>query len=426
MAQGQRNFSLEEAIDYAQQNSYAIRNAEDDIAIAKKRVWETTTIGLPQINAETDYRNFLKQPVQLIPAEFFGGQPGEFAEVSFGTKQNVSASATLTQLIFDGSYIIGLQSSKVFLKISEIAKSKTRIAVKEGVINAYAGVLMAREGIKILNKNKDNVSKNLAQTREIVKNGFGEEQSVEQLALTLNTIVNQLKTMERQEQYTLNMLKYAMGIPISENIALTDTLEALANTYNTSLLPDNSFDLYNHIDYIMTINNLNAKELLVKFEQSKALPSLATFLNYGITANSETFTFLDKDQRWLDSSVFGVKLKVPVFSSLKRWAKVQQAKIDLEKSKRKQLETAEKLNLAYQTAKLNYESAIDTYRNAQEALKLAESIERKESIKFYEGISGSFDWSNAQNQLYSKQQAYLQSIFDLINKKAALDTALGQ
>ncbi len=411
MAQGQRNFSLEEAIDYAQQNSYAIRNAEDDIAIAKKRVWETTTIGLPQINADAEYRNFLKQQVLLIPAEVFGGQPGEFIEAVFGNKQNISASATLTQLIFDGSYIIGLQSSKVFLKISEIAKNKTSIAVKEGVINAYAGVLMAREGIKILNKNKDNISKNLAQTREIVKNGFGEEQSVEQLALTLNTIVNQLKTMERQEQYTLNMLKYAMGIPISENIALTDTLEALADTYDTVLLPDDNFDLYNHIDYIMTNNSLNAKELLVKFEQSKALPSLATYLNLGVTANSDTFTFLDTDQKWFLSSLVGVKLKVPVFSSLKRWAKVQQAKIDLEKSKRQQLETAEKLNLAYQTAKLNYESAIDTYHNAQEALKLAESIERKESIKFYEGISGSFDWSNAQNQLYSKQQAYLQSIF---------------
>ena len=425
MAQEQRNFSLEEAIIYAQENSYAVLNADDEIAKAQKKVWETTTMGLPQINATIDYQNYIQKPVQLVPAEFFGGQAGEFAEISFGTKQNVNASATLSQLIFDGSYIVGLQSSRVYLKISEIAKQKTTLAIKEGVINAYAGVLMAREGINILEKNIENISQNLDQTREIVKNGFGEEQDVEQLALTLNSIVDQLKTMQKQEQYTMNMLKYVMGIPIGENIELTETLESLATSYSSELILDQAFTPENHIDYLISENTINANELLIKLEKSKALPSLGAFINYGINANSETFSFLKSDQKWYDLSLFGVSMSVPIFSSLKRVSRVQQAKIDLDISKRNQVETSEKLNLAYETAKLNYQSALDTYQNAKEALRLAESIEHKESIKFYEGISGSFEWSNAQNQLYDKQQKYLQSIFNLINNKAALESALG-
>jgi len=425
-AQEKKNFSLQEAVAYAKTNSYAMLNASDDIEAAKKKVWETTTMGLPQINGNVDYQNFLKKPVSLIPAEMFGGQPGEFAEISFGTKHNVSASATLTQLIFNGSYLVGLQSAKVYLKISESIKEKTDIAIKEGVINAYSGVLMNREGIEILKKNKQNIEKMLSETREIIKNGFAEEQDAEQLALTLNGIDNQLKNLQRMEEYNINMLKYVLGIPIEESIMLTDSLNSLLTTENDWTLLNNPFDYTHHIDYKMSENNVEAGKLFTKLEQSKALPSLAAFVNYGVNAYNEQFKFFNSEQKWLGSSVFGVKMIIPIFSSLERTSRVQQAKIGLEKANRNQIETIEKLNLAYQNAKISYENALDTFNNAKESLNLAESIEHKENIKFKEGISGSFELNNAQMQLYGKQQEYLQSIFNLINKKAALENAMGQ
>lgn len=424
---GQENqtYSLAQAIDFAQQNSYAVKDAKDDIRAAKKRVWETTTMGLPQINASLDYQNFLELPVQLIPAEFFGGNPGEFAEISFGTKQNINGSATLSQLIFDGSYIVGLQSARVYLKISELTEIKTAQAIKEGVINAYAGVLMTRERLKILEKNKSVLAKNLQQTREIVANGFGEEQDVEQLSLTLQTLDNQLKNMKRLETYNLNMLKYVMGIPIEQEVTLSQNLESLLADYQDFNALSQSFDFRNHIDYKFSENDLDAKNLLVKLEQSKALPSLSAYLNYGLNAYGEKFNFFDKDQKWFDSSIFGVQMNIPVFSSLMRSSRVQQAKINLEKAERAQIETSEKLNLSYQTAKINYENALENFQTAKESMALAERIEHKENIKFFEGISGSFELTQAQNQLYTKQQEYLQSIFDLISKKAALDIAMG-
>jgi len=446
-AQENSNFSLEEAIDYAKSNSYAMLNADDDIAAAKKKVWETTTMGLPQINAQVDYQNFLKQPVQLLPANFFDSrqttidtveeyfgissigspEPLEgFIPISFGTKQNMNASATLTQLLFNGSYLVGLQSARVYLEISESIKEKTNLAIKEGVTNAYAAVLMTDEGISILKKNKSILEKNLSETREIVKNGFAEEQDAEQLQLTLSRVNNEFLNMQRLRVTNLKMLKYVMGIPISNDISLSQSLEELLLTNNDLNLTNEALDFENHIDFKMAENNTRANELFIKLEQSKALPSLNAFLNYGFTANNEEFKFFSKDQEWYDSSIFGVSLNVPIFSSLERSSRVQQAKIGLKKAERSEYEVAEKLKLEHQTALLNYQNALESYQTSKEALVLAERIEKKENIKFFEGVSSSFELSTAQNQLYSQQQEYLQAIFNLISKKVALETALNK
>jgi len=424
LAQEEAVFSLEEAVSYAQKNAYVILNANDDIVKAKKKVWETTTMGLPQIDAKVDYKNFIKQPVQLIPAAFFGGAEGEFTEMTFGTKQDINAAATLSQLIFNGSYLVGLQSAKVYQQISISIKEKTKTALKEGVTNAYAGVLMTDEGIKILQKNKKTLEKTLHDTREIFNNGFAEEQDVEQLQLTLATIDNELENLKRLKIYSLKMLKYVMGIPIEKNITLSQTLESLLFDNQSLGLSETKFDFNKHIDFKIAENGEKATKLLVKFEQSKYLPSLVGFINYGVSSYSEEFTFFDTDQKWLDSSVFGLRLNVPIFSSFKRNSRVQQAKIELSKAERNLNETAQKLKLQHQKASISYQNARSSFTTAKEALALAERIEKKENIKFFEGVSSSFALSNAQNQLYQQQQKYLQAIFALINKKISLEIAL--
>ncbi len=283
---------------------------------------------------------------------------------------------------------------------------------------------MTEEGIGILNKNKNILEKNLFETREIVKNGFAEEQDAEQLQLTLSQITNELRNMERLRFTNLKMLKYVMGIPINNEISLTQTLEDLLVTNNDIGLLDEVLDVDNHIDYKIAQNNTHANQLLIKLEQSKALPSLSAFINYGVTANNEEFKFFNKDQEWYDSSIFGVSLNVPVFSSFERTSRVQQAKIGLKKAERAANETIEKLQLEHQTALLNYQNAMETYQTSKESLALAERIEKKENIKFFEGVSSSFELSSAQNQLYNQQQIYLQAIFNLISKRVALETTL--
>ncbi len=441
------SFTLNEAISFALENNYNVINAKRDIEAAEKQKWETTTIGLPQISASIDYQNFLKQPVSLLPAAAFdplGGirqledyydldalqtqelpnAPEGFIPVTFGTKQSVNATATLTQLIFDGSYLVGLQSAKVFLEISKNAKEKTDLEIRKAVINAYGNVLLAQESISIIEKNKTTLEKNLTETQKIFENGLTEEENVEQLQITLANVDNSLKNARRMLRIARQMLNITLGLDIHTNITLTDDLTGLTDQNIDPALLTVQDAVENNIDYKIASNNKRSQELLLKLEKSKALPTLSAFVNGGYTGNNDQFRFLNSDQQWFGSSVFGVSLKVPVFSSLGRSASTQRAKINLEKAETELTQTEQQLRLQIASAKSDYEFAIAQYETAKQNLALAERIEQKNQTKFFEGISSSFDLRQAQTQLYSSQQEYLQSMLDVITKKSDLETLI--
>lgn len=417
--------SLDQAIDYAIKNSFSNRIAKEDIKSAKKQKWETTTIGFPSIDAGIDYQNFLKQQVSLIPAEFFGETPGEFTEVIFGTKQNLNLAITLKQLLFDGSYFVGLESARTFLKISEQAKEKTELLTREAVINAYGNVLISEESIEILKGNIQILEKSLNDTQKIFENGLTEEENVEQLEITLGNIKSQLSSVIRLKAIAYQMLNLTMGNDIDVKLTLTDTLDSLTRSNIDLKLISESFNLNNHIDYRIAENDRESKRLLMQLEKSRALPTLNAFINYGTQMNSNSTSLLDfSGQRGFNYSLLGVSLNVPLFSSLARSSRTQRAKINLDIADIQLKETEERLSLEAKMARSDYQLSIENYQTAKKNLDLAEKIEKKQRIKFVEGISSSFDLTQAQNQLYSQQQTFIQSMLDVIAKKAALENAL--
>ncbi|WP_372744222.1 TolC family protein [Lutibacter sp.] len=419
-AQESISLSLDQAIDYALKNSYASINAARDIDAAKLKKWETTTIGLPQINASIDYQNWIKQQITLIDFDLDGVNE----EYIFTQKQSMNATATLNQLIFDGSYLVGLQSAKTYLKISENAKEKTELGIREAVINAYGNVLLTEESVLILEKNIATLQKNLDETIEIYKNGLAEEESVEQLQITLASVKTQLSKTKNLKNIAYKMLNITLGININTVLVLTNNLNQLAKENLNLGLLTNDLTVENHIDYKIAKNNERANELLVKLEQSKALPTLSSFINFAYVGYGEEFDFTKKDQKWFDSSLLGVSLNIPIFSSLARSSRTQQAKIELEKAKTNLTETEQKLQLQLATAKTDYNFSIEELETSKQNLALAERIEKKQQIKFFEGLSTSFELTEAQRQLYTMQQNYLQSMLQLIANKAALDNAL--
>lgn len=421
-----KSFSLQEAIDFALQNNRTAINASRDIEAAKAQKWETIATGLPQLNATVDYQNFLKQQISLIPAEFLGGNPGEFAELTFGTKQNVSAFATLNQKIFDGSYIVGLQSAKVFLEISQNAKIKTDLEVRQAVINAYGNVLLSEEGVVILERNVDVLEKNLFETQKIFENGLGEEEGVEQLQITLSNIQSSLQNLNRLKILAYQMLNITMGLDVDNKTIISDNLETLTQQNITLGLLEADVNVENTIDYQIADNEKTTKELMVKYEKSKALPTLNAFLNGGYSGYSDKFNFTNGNQDWYGSSLFGVSLKIPIFSSGMRSAQTQRAQINLEKAETNLTETEQVLKLEIASAKSKYQFAIEDYENKKRNLRLAERIETKNETKFFEGIASSFELRQAQTQLYSAQQEFLQAMLDVINSKASLETVLNK
>ncbi|WP_299212854.1 TolC family protein [uncultured Dokdonia sp.] len=421
-AQDKKSFSLEEAIAFALDNNRTAINARRDIAIAIKQKWETTASGLPQINGVIDYQNQLKQPTVFIPAEFSGGEPGTFTPVVFGTSQNASATATLTQLIFDGSYLVGLQAAKAFLDFSENANEKTKLEVRKGVINAYGSVLITQENIAILESNIATVKKNLDETRIIFENGLAEEEDVEQLQITYSQLLNQKLNAERLEDIAIQMLNLAIGVDIATETQLTDTLTSLAQP-GLGLFQENP-EIEKNVDYKIALNLTEQRSLELKLERSKALPSLRGFINVSTTAGRNEFNFFDSDERYFAASIFGLTLDVPLFSSGARNARTQKAKIALEQAETDFDYTQEQIRLAYEQAKSQHQLAIDNLEVSTNNLKLAERIERKNQIKFQEGIASSFELRQAQTQLYTAQNTVLQSLLDMITSKAELETVL--
>ncbi|WP_297510104.1 TolC family protein [Flavobacterium sp.] len=419
-------FSLKEALEHAIQHNYSALNANRDVEAAKKKKWETTTIGLPQISGGVNYQDNFRLQKSLIPAEFFGGQPGEFIPVTFGTKHNMNAALTLSQLIFDGSYLVGLQSAKTYLKIYENAKVKTNQELREIVTNAYGNVLLADESILIFERNKAALEKTLNDTREIYKNGFTEEENVEQLQITLASINSSLENVKRQRRIALDLLKLVLGIKLEDQLTLKDKLDYLTQSNMDLSILKEAFDLKNNIDYQIGKNTLTSSELLLKLEKSKALPSLGAQVNFGANSFGNQFTMFNANQQWFNYSNLGVGLTVPIFSSLGRSARTQQAKIAVDQSKTRLTETEQKLQLQFEKTKSDYEFSLEQLGSSKNNLKLAERIESKNQIKFKEGLTSSFDLTDAQRQLYSAQQSYLQAMVEVITKRAALEKLLSK
>ena len=292
------------------------------------------------------------------------------------------------------------------------------------MINAYGNVLVADKSIEIFEKNMLVLEKNLRDAKKIFQNGFNEEEDVEQLQITYSTVKSQLEKTKRYRAIGLKMLNISMGNSIDNPLILTDTLEGVINANIDLNLLSKTFSLENHIDYRIAENDRTSKALLMKLEKSKALPSLTAFVNYGYQGNADDFSFFNSQQEWYNSSLLGVSLKVPIFSSFQRRSKTQQAKIELDNADIKLNQIKEQLNLGVASAKSDYTFSVENYETAKKNLDLAERIEKKQQIKFFEGVGSSFDLSQAQNQLYTQQQNYIQSMLDVIAKKAALENAL--
>ncbi|MBT8298610.1 MAG: TolC family protein [Maribacter sp.] len=418
------SFTLDEAIAFALENNYSAINADRDILDAKKQKWETIASGLPQITGDIGYQNQLKQPVSLIPAEFFGGEPGTFVPITFGQPQQANATATLRQQIFDGSYFVGVQATKTFLRYSANNKEKTDLEVRRAVVEAYGNVLLSIEGISIIEKNLATLEKNLFETTKIFENGLGDEESVEQLQITYTSLEITYKYSLRLKEISQQMLNLILGLDLEVPVQLKENLDDLTLKKIDVELLDAPFSMENNVDYKLALNLNEQRALELKLAKSRALPTLNAFVNYGSTSFSDSFNFFSGTPDWYNSSIMGFDLNIPIFSSLRRSAGTQRAKIALEKAKTQLTEAEQQIRLQLERAKSEYFLAIEQYEASKQNLDLAERIETKNQVKYFEGLASSFDLRQAQNQLYTAQEEYLQSMVDVINTKTSLETIL--
>tara|TARA_B100000925_G_scaffold20147_1_gene13778 strand:- start:8552 stop:9895 length:1344 start_codon:yes stop_codon:yes gene_type:complete len=416
----QQSLSLTEAVMEGLQNNRIMVNAGYDIQIARERQWETIASGLPQISASAFYNKDLEQRTSIVPGAYFGGNPGEYYPVQFGTEQSIDASARLDQLIFDGSYLVGLQASSVFLKISRQNKVKSELEVKRLVTDAYVNVLLAEERKRILEKNLANLEGTLTDVRKVYQQGLVEVEQVEQLEITSASIQSSHDYVLRLVPITHQILNMALGRDLNDNVSLTDTLLGLCvKSENEQVSSD--WDLEKNIDYQIAQNNLRSSKLLLKLERFRALPTISAFVTSGYDGYNDDFTFFQKSQQWYDRSAIGLSVTLPIFTSGAGQSRTDQAKLNVAKAQAQLEQVEEELLLQKANAHNQFTLALEAFLRSQESLEIAYRIERKNNLKYSEGVSGSFELRQAQLQLYDLQNQHLNTMQDIIQSKTELD-----
>lgn len=418
---GQSSFSLEEAIKYAVKNHSNMKNANLELENALQKINETRAIGLPQISGEAQFQNFIEIPTTVVPASSFNpmAAPGEVSELQFGTEFNTSASLSASQIIFNGSYLVGLKTSKVFKSVSEFNKVKTELDVKENVLKAYYGVLAAEKTVAALTDIDATSQKIYDDTKVMYEQGLIEEDNVTQLSLNVLTAKNSLRAANRQLQDAKIYLKLQMGMKLTDVISLTSKFDNVITTMDVNGSEVTS-DVSQNINYLMMNQQLKLGALNVQYEKSKYLPTLSGFISHSQQAMGNEFNAFSGGT-WYPTSVWGLNLAVPIFSSGMRRAVVNQASISLLQTENNLSELKKGLSVQTSLAKSNYDNAFDTYTTSKEAVKISKKIYNNYQYKFKEGLITSLDLSQIQTQYLSAETQYIQAIYNLINAKIELD-----
>lgn len=423
--------SISEAQEYALQYNRNVRSAKIDIEIADKKVWETIAMGLPSLSLATNYQHQFVVPqlsfgpyldVNSLPdgsitkADIMSAYKQSPA-VALGVKNNTTFDFTLSQLIFSGEYLVGLQATKVFKEISVKTLVKTESQTKESVAGTYHLVLVLGENLKVLNQSLKAVEQTYNDMVKMNQQGFNEATDVDQINISKTNIQTLVTSLESQKDIAMKLLKFQLGVDFSQQVILTDSIPGIINSGNMQYLISPSFNVENSIDYQMVHNLERVSNLFLKREQSKILPTLSAFYRRHEQLNAPAFNFAVKD-------MVGVTISLPIFSSGQRTSRVSQAKFDLEKSRLTTENTSQGLIMEYETAMSSYKTAFSNFVTNKESVDLSKKVYDRAVIKHREGVLSSFELTQNQNQFLTAESNFYGSVLSLLNAKAKLDRIL--
>lgn len=407
LAQEPLRFSLEGARQHALEHNKNMANAELSTREAQARLKETIANGLPQINAAVDYSNFFGSKASL------GMMPG--FEIEFNPTSNLSLS--LGQLVFSGSYIVGIQMAKLYQEVAEASREKTELDIIQQVSQAYYLALISGRSKELVEANLENMRDILQKTRAMVYAGVAEELDYDQLAVQVAMLSNTLRSTERQQELAYNMLRLQMGLSAEVEIELTDKLESLARGTDLTAQMARTFSLRDNVDFRLLELQTGMAEKQVNMERAAYLPTLAGFYNYTEKLLKPEFDIQPKH-------VIGVNLEIPIFSSGLRKARVDQARINHEVALNQKELVAEQLLIQEKQLRFNLNTAIEQYESEQANLEVARRVNQNLNNKYEQGMVSSLDLITANGNYLQAEGSYINAVLQLLEASLALNKLL--
>jgi outer membrane protein len=417
------SFTVTDAVNYAIAHKDSVLNAGLDVKSADYRVKEIIGQGLPQLSGSASFQDYLKIPTTLLPGEIFGQPAGTFIPVKFGVKYQSNVGANATQLLFDPSYIVGLQSRKTYKELYVRAYNSSKIDVTAKVTKAYYQVLVANEQIKLLDANIAQLKQQVEQTTAQNKQGFVEKIDVDRIAVQYNNLITSRENTLRLLALNYQLLKFQIGMPIEYNLTLKDGLadvkleDSVAQT-----VADTSF-YKNRIEYNLLETSLKLSEFDLKRQKAQFLPTLSANASYAISYQNNSFGNLYSTS--FPSSYIGLTLNVPIFSGFQRTNRVKQSEITVLKNRNNLTSVRNGLNLQAAQAKTIYLNSLQSLNNQKRNQELAREVLRVSKIKYQQGVGSSIEVTQAQTALESADNSYVQSLYDALVSRVDLDRAFG-
>lgn len=412
------SFSLEDAKSYALEHNISVLNAENDVQIAMYQKRETIAMGLPQANITGSFNNFLNLPVQVLDASFFDPNAPDGALVSFraGTDFSSSANLNVNQLIFNGSYIVGVQLSKHYSQMQTNVATMTKEEVLYNVIQSYELAVVSKENLKFMDSIVT-LTQNLIDKQEnYFELGLMLQEDMDQLNYSLLSAKQAQTQAQLQYRNALEILKFSMGHPMDQAIDVVGDADALVSSSALS-----GGDIHSNLNYQLMEDQVTLSEYNLKNNRAAYMPTLNAYFQHGYNAYRNEFDFFDSDQDWFSQTSWGLQLNIPILSSGQRYYKTSQAKIELLKNENSLTQMEQSLQMQEIQAKNNLISARSNYELQQENVKLAQSIYENELAKEQIGKGNSILVTQKYNQVVMAQAQLIGSTIELLNAQLALD-----
>jgi len=402
--------SLDAAKEYALNYNKTIKNAGLAVDKSQEATWAAIAIGLPQINGTADYSNAMGAEISI---QFDESLPPSKIPIKPSSNFNLQ----LGQLIFNGTYLTGIQTAKLAQKLSEKNREKTEQEILSQVAQSYYLVLVSEESLQILKNNIGNLREIYRKTEPMVKVGMIEKIELDQLLVQVNSLDNAVKSAERQYEMAKNLLRVQLGVSSETEFELE---QSLAEIFEVNNISENQtdFEPVQNINYqLITVQEeMTAKQ--IQMQKAGYLPTISGFYNYTEKILKPAF---DMSPRHM----VGLQMNIPVFSSGERRSKVQQAKIDLETMKNNKALMEEQLDIQFKQLTFNLNSAVESYITQQKNVEVSRDVYKNLQRKYEQGMISSLDLITADSNYLQAESDYLMSVLQVLQDLNSLDTLTG-
>lgn len=425
-ATAQTSFTLQEAVDYALRNNVNAKNANIDEKIAQAKVREITTIGFPKVNASYGINNnYIIQKVIIPDGAAFGGPPGQPLALEFQPQFGGNAVVSVNQLLFDGSYIVGLQAARVYRELAAKSNDMTKVQVAENVKKAYYGVLVNQERMGLLDATLNRLDSNLREMKASYASGFVEKIDLDRLQVQRNNLATEKEKVTRFQEITLSLLKFQMGYDMNQPIELRDQLRDVR--FEENLLENSVLNPLDRPEMKLLQTQKAATKLEIRNIRAGYLPSIGLQLQRGALAGANDFDrVLDPNGSWFAYGSIGLGVNWSLFDSFTKRYRVQQKQLELQKVENNIYDFGKAINLQTNQAQVTLRSSYETMKNQEMTLQLSQEVLEVARKKYAAGVGSNLEVINAESEYRQAQANYYNAVYDLLVAKVDLQKAKGQ